>query len=541
VHLNGTVNSALISRLRSDLRIARFTVGSLDALWGEQAASALFRGQRVPALRELARQESIGRKAGGMPDAAATLAELFMFGMPQLRDEVTAALPALGIEGAIELGLVAVEGGQVRPLIDLRPYEFTDTRGGGHWWITSDLGEVSSGAALRPDHVLGIGGASMTLTGLMIAVPVDTVPVNTVLDLGTGCGIQAMHASRHARRVIATDISDRALWFADLNAQLNEIVSIEFRSGSLFDPVETESFGQIVSNPPFVITPRVEGVPAYEYRDGGMVGDALVAEVIRGMATRLEPGGIAQLLGNWEYRSSEDGLDRVQDWLDSAAEGVALDAWVIERDVQDVASYAETWIRDGGTKPGTRDFDRLYGAWLDDFEDRGVTQVGFGYVLLRRGADAAPRLRRIERLHTALGNNAAGLGEHLASCLAAHDWQAALSDESLGLAALVTSPDVTEERHYWPGDDDPTVITLRQGGGFGRSVEAGTALAALVGACDGELSIRAICAALAELLEVHDAALTAELLPDIRELVSTGILLMPGVQQSAASLAKVRL
>ena len=76
---------------------------------------------------------------------------------------------------------------------------------------------------------------------------------------------------------------------------------------------------------------------------------------------------------------------------------------------------------------------------------------------------------------------------------------------------------MTEERHYWPGDEHPTVITLRQGGGFARSVEAGTALAALVGACDGELSVRAICAALAQLLEVEVGALAEELVT--REIV----------------------
>lgn len=548
MYLDGTVNSALSSRLRSDLRAARFTVSTLDALWGEQAASALFRGQRVPALRELARLELIARAAGKAPEPAAALAALFMFGMPQPHDAVAAALPTLGLEGGVELGLFTSNGGLVRPLIDLRPYEFTDTRGAGHWWIASDLGEVSSGTALRPDHVLGVGGASMTLTGLMIAgqtgtAEISTAAIGTVLDLGTGCGIQAMHASRHARRVIATDISERALWFAALNAEINEIDTIEFRSGSLFDPVAGELFGQIVSNPPFVITPRAEGVPAYEYRDGGMVGDALVAEVIRGIATHLAPGGIAQLLGNWEYREEEDGLDRVRGWIDGAvdAAGIGLDAWVIEREVQDIASYAETWIRDGGTKPGTPEFDRLYAAWLDDFEARGVTRVGFGYLLLRRPADGVARLQRIERLHAPLGTNSAGLGEHLASCLAAQDWQGGLSDDSLGRATLAVASDVTEERHYWPGDEHPTVITLRQGGGFGRTVEAGTALAALVGACDGELSIRAICAALAELLEVDEAALADELLPSIRELVSTGILLTPAAQQTAASLAKVRL
>ncbi|WP_349897256.1 DUF7059 domain-containing protein [Parafrigoribacterium soli] len=516
------MTSALIDRLRSDLSAAHFDVETLDSLWGARAASALFRGQRLPAQREIQAKRVAGRE----PAAPAVLASLLMLGMPQPRDAVASALPSLGIDGAIELGLIepaAPDGEVVRPLIDLRPYGFTDRRGAGHWWIASDLGELSSGAALRPDHVLGVGGASMTLSGLMIAETVESV-----LDLGTGCGIQAMHASRHARRVVATDISHRAIALARFNAELNELSNIEFRQGDLFEPVDGERFDQIVSNPPFVITPRGGVVPEYEYRDGGMMGDALVAEVIRGAASRLVPGGIAQLLGNWEYRAAEDGLDRAAAWVDAATvDGRVLDAWVIEREVQDAASYSETWIRDGGTKPATAEFDALYAAWLDDFEARGVESVGFGYLLLRRRADGSAPFRRFERLHEAVGSNPAGLGEHLADCLAAHDWQSSLSDESLGLATLVVASDVTEERHYWPGDEHPAVITLRQGGGFARSVEAGTALAALVGACDGELSVRAICAALAQLLEADEASLSAELLPSIRELLDTGILLAP--------------
>jgi SAM-dependent methyltransferase len=378
------------------------------------------------------------------------------------------------------------------------------------WWIASDLGELAVGGALREDHVLGVGGASTTLSGLMIGTPVESA-----LDLGTGCGIQAMHAARHARRVVATDISRRALDFAQFNAHLNEIGNIEFRLGSLFDPVRGERFGHIVSNPPFVITPRVNGVPAYEYRDGGLVGDALVASVIAGVAQHLEPGGVVQLLGNWEYRPGGDGLERVGAWVDASG----LDAWVVEREVQDVALYSETWIRDGGTRPGP-EFDRLYGAWLDDFEARRVTRVGFGYLTLRYPR-AAPTLRRLERLDGQLG---AGLGPHLAATLAAHDRQSTLNDDQLSRLVLTVAQDVTEERHYWPGAEDPTVMMLRQGGGFGRSMGLGTGLAALVGACDGELSVRAIVAAIAQLLEVEEPALGEELLPRVRELIETGFL-----------------
>ncbi|MFP3423299.1 hypothetical protein R0K19_28445, partial [Bacillus sp. SIMBA_161] len=68
------------------------------------------------------------------------------------------------------------------------------------------------------------------------------------------------------------------------------------------------------------------------------------------------------------------------------------------------------------------------------------------------------------------------------------------------------------------------VIELRQGGGFGRSVQADPALAGLVGACDGELTIGQILGALAQLLEVDERALTASVLPAVRTLIDDGFL-----------------
>jgi hypothetical protein len=90
----------------------------------------------------------------------------------------------------------------------------------------------------------------------------------------------------------------------------------------------------------------------------------------------------------------------------------------------------------------------------------------------------------------------------------------------------VIAGDVTEERHYWPGDEHPTVMDLRQGGGFGRTFPLGTALAAVVGACDGDLPLGAICSAVAQLLAVDEHELLAEVLPSIRELAVTGLLLV---------------
>ncbi|MFC5502030.1 methyltransferase [Lysinimonas soli] len=505
-------SAPLIELLRSDLIAARFTVPALGALWGAEADAALERGNRVPAERALSRRTT----------PLGTLASLFVLGSPVARDAAEAALASLTLEGARRLGLVEEHGDRVTALVDLRPYDFLDAQGAGSWWIASDLGELATGRELRPDHVLGVGGASLTLSGLLLPDPVATV-----LDLGTGCGIQAMHASRWADRVVATDISSRALELARFNAVLNGIEGIDFRLGSLYEPVAGERFDRIVSNPPFVITPRAPGVPEYEYRDGGLVGDALIEQVVAGAAEHLVPGGIAQLLGNWEYRADVDGLQRAAGWADEAG----LDAWIIERERQDPSQYAETWIRDGGTRPGSADFERLCGAWLDDFDARGVTGVGFGYLLLRHPDPAAPsmrgRMRRVERLDAPLGRGTAGLGTHLSTALAAADWQAVRSDAELLAARLQVAGDVTEERSHWPGEADPSVLVLRQGGGFRREVRVGTELAAIVGACDGELGLGVIVTAVAQLLDLDVAELERSTVAEVRELLIDGMLL-PG-------------
>ncbi|WP_344370127.1 DUF7059 domain-containing protein [Agromyces tropicus] len=506
--------------LAADLEAAGFTVAAVEALWERGAAAesthpgaALRRGHRVPALRALEHVPAAER-------ALATLVRCFVLGVPVASVDLEAALPALGTRRAIGLGMVRADGDQVAPAMDLRPYAFADAAGDGAWWIASDPGELVTGGPLPEEYVLGVGGASMTLSGLLLQRR-----AGTTFDLGTGCGIQAMHASRFSERVIASDVSARALRFARLNVRLNRIDGVEFRLGSLFEPLGDEQVDRIASNPPFVITPRERDVPAYEYRDGGMVGDAIVEAVVCGVGEHLAPGGVAQLLGNWEYRRADedldDGLERAAAW--AAAAG--LEYWIVERERQDPSEYAETWIRDGGTRPGTPAFERLHDAWLEDFAARGVESVGFGYLLLRRpAAGTAPGLARAERLHGPLGDVVGGLAAHLEACLAASDVVGSLDDDGLRALRVAVADDVTEERHHWPGAEQPTVILLRQGGGFGRVVDAGTGLAALVGAADGELPLGVLVDAIAELLEADRDELWDELAMAVRELVAGGML-----------------
>jgi hypothetical protein len=238
------------------------------------------------------------------------------------------------------------------------------------------------------------------------------------------------------------------------------------------------------------------------------------------VGAHLAPGGVAQLLGNWETRRDQPGLDRVRDWIEASA--VPLDAWIVERESVDPLAYAELWVRDGGTLPGTPEFARLVTAWLDDFASRAVTAVGFGFLLLRRPESGEVTLRRFERVAQSVDTSA--LGAHLGEALAASDRLAVLDDIGLAASTLIVATDVTEARHHVPGDDAPTVIELRQGGGFARSLSVDPALAALVGACDGDLPVGVLVDAIAELLEVDARALREDLFPRVRELLFTGFL-----------------
>lgn len=507
---------ALISLLQKDLQKAQFSVAAIKSFLGPVAASALQRTQLTPA--RVAVQNN--------PEPLATLTGLFLLGLPVNNEELATALPHLGVEGAQKLGLVGCQGtqrdDQVRARVDLRPYTARDAKGDVSWWIAADLGEEVLEESLPADHVLGVGGAAKTLAGLTVRTSQQRA-----LDLGTGSGIQTLHLTRHCQRVVATDISNRALQFSRFNLALNDVASkqVELRAGSLFAPVADDTFDLVVSNPPFVITPPNSGLRQYEYRDTKLRGDRLVEKLLVQVGGHLKAGGIAQFLGNWEHRAGQSWSQRLEGWLETAEkQGIALDAWIVEREVQDPAQYAETWLRDGGIdyRRSPQLYERAYRAWLADFRARDVTGIGFGHVLLRRApAKTTPRLRRLEHVDSAAHRP---LGGHIAAVLAQITAAAKMSDEQILNAHFLCATDVTEERYGPPGASDPTMIFLRQGDGYGRSLQVSTWQSAFVGACDGELAAGQICGALAHLAQAKVSEVIAEILPFLRECLAQGFL-----------------
>lgn len=121
----------------------------------------------------------------------------------------------------------------------------------------------------------------------------------SVLDIGTGSGCIAIALARNLDGAIVTavDLSAEALAVARQNATLNN-VSVDFRMGSLFEPVANDRFDLIVSNPPYIAAPDIsslqEEVRSYEplmALDGGPDGMDFYREISSRASGHLNPGG----------------------------------------------------------------------------------------------------------------------------------------------------------------------------------------------------------------------------------------------------------
>jgi len=99
----------------------------------------------------------------------------------------------------------------------------------------------------------GVFSPRGTLTSTFLAKNLGVEEGDYVLDLGTGCGIQAIFAAEKAKKVIATDINLQAVRCAKINAKINNVADkIEVRHGNLFEPVKGEKFDLIIFSPPYI-------------------------------------------------------------------------------------------------------------------------------------------------------------------------------------------------------------------------------------------------------------------------------------------------
>jgi methylase of polypeptide subunit release factors len=479
-----------VARLREALGTAGYTSEGIAARIGPSAVNAVRRNDFRALLRATSER-----------DRLATLVRVFIAGQTESAGHIEAALAPLPLAAAVEAGLVEPYGDGLHAGLDL---DVHTGRTGTDWWVLSDLDTDARPGPLRTDHVLGIGNAATTLADATVRAP-----VGSALDLGTGCGVQALQLSTHAGAVTATDLSDRALRFAATTAALNGL-RWELLAGDMLVPVAGRRFDLVVSNPPFVVGPAAT---RYTYRDSGRAGDALCTELAAAAPVLLNEGGTLQFLANWLHVSGEDWHERVAGWVADSG----CDAWIVQREISDPVEYVNLWLRDAAEP-----FDPARApAWLDWFDANKVEAVGFGVVTIRRsGREQA--VVRVEELRQRVEPP---LGRRIEQWFTRQSWLAA--QPSILDTRPVRAPGITLTQEAGHDGDDwavhKQVLTLADG--LRWSEEVDPVALALVSGADGSVPVRDLVAVLAQAFDTPEPVLAAMSEPVVAHLVERGYLI----------------
>jgi len=477
------LSAGLVDRLRGTFEAAEYTVEGVAERLGAQANNALSRNETTLAFQ---------RTAAG--DSLDTLIRLFLLQRAAPKELVDKVFSGF-LDDLVALGILKEAGHLVAAAIDVRPFAEDDR----HWWVIADLTPGLDGRRepMRSDYVLGIAPASLSLVKLTVPIKAERA-----LDVGTGCGIQALHLAERVGQLVATDINPRALRLTRWTAALNR-VELDVRDGSLYEPVEGERFDLIVSNPPYVIAPPAADA-RLTYRETGFAGDAVVEQLVRQAPQHLTEGGWCQLLANWTCVRGQDWRERIASWTGDRS------SWAVQREQLDPAEYVELWLRDAGLH-GRPEYTSRYDAWLRWLDEQQVEAIGMGWINLHNVAGSTVAEEWPYEIEQPIGPYVLDRFEQIE----------ALPADLTGLY-LTTAEDVIQETTGQPGAEDPATIVLRRQRGMRRAEQVDTVLAGFVGACDGDLSVGQILDALASLLERDD--LHADYLPKIAGLITEGFL-----------------
>jgi SAM-dependent methyltransferase len=327
------------------------------------------------ALRALSYDEETIEELLGEDGIAADRADVVVFTRRLPDDEIGDAIRLLLLNCPVSLeafaahrelvalGLATVEGDTLVPRARIVPTEGA--------YLAFDT--FSHGLADPEGWVASFSPTAYWLASLTVRRRVERA-----LDIGTGNGVHALLAARHAGHVVATDVNPRALAFTEISAALNGIENVETRLGSLFDPVGGETFDLITCNAPYVISPERR----WQYRDAGLPGDEVSRRVVGEAAAHLADGGFASVLVSWLADDVDEPDEHVHEWLD----GSDCDAWVLGLSGSDPVDHAAGWNEHLSGNAAA--YDAAIAEWIAYFDELGAAWITEGGVVLHRRAAA---------------------------------------------------------------------------------------------------------------------------------------------------------
>jgi len=216
------------------------------------------------------------------------------------------------------------------------------------------------------DFVLPIGPSAELLAYMTIRKPIDSA-----LDLGCGCGVQAILAADHARSVIATDINPRALEFTAMNARLNGFNNIHTGHGSYFEPVHGQRFDLILINMPYVISPQNK----YLYRDMVSTNGSDSINLAKQIPNHLKANGFAHINLSWIFATNEEPWQPLMEVI----QNTGLDGMLFLAADFTPERYAEFWLSADGSLV-KREKVNEYASW---YRNRGMEHIALGHLILR--------------------------------------------------------------------------------------------------------------------------------------------------------------
>jgi len=151
------------------------------------------------------------------------------------------------------------------------------------------------------------------LDSYLLAKAIPKIKVDSVLDLCSGSGIQSIVASKNSKSTIGVDINTRAINFGKFNILFNDANNIDFKLGSLYEPINNKKFNIIVSNPPFVSVPYDDN--ELLYRDSGKDGEYFFKMIVNGIPKHLEDDGICLIYTEIKKKEGIANIEVIQNLI----------------------------------------------------------------------------------------------------------------------------------------------------------------------------------------------------------------------------------
>ncbi|MDP6446107.1 MAG: methyltransferase [Pirellulaceae bacterium] len=362
----------------------------------------------------------VERAIGVAGDRCRILERLFLHCQPVAAGEAERLLGETALRGWRRHHLARIAADRVQPLVRIDPYAGR--------LFASDL----SNGPRQIDRVMAVSGSSITLAEHTVRTPVDSA-----LDIGVGCGLQAIMLSEHSRRTTATDRNPRALRFTRLNAALNGARIDELREGSLLEPAQHEQYDLIVCNAPFVVSPDQSAL----YRDSGERLDTFCRRLVSEAIPRLRPGGRLQVLVNWVHIHDEDWQARLASWW----RGGDVGAWVLRSSTRSPEDYTEFWLRGAVGEQ----LDAARNRWLTFFEQERVSAISTGLITVEQQENGVPWTHFSDAPKRACGPVGEEVAKRMNALAAVETW----TDDELLNAKLTTADGLELHETNTLGDD----------------------------------------------------------------------------------------